>query len=201
MLVLFAHLLSLKPGLAGRGHLGEEHRHVRHAGAQHSSPRSGGAIRPNPCRDHGEAQTGRRLGALIRRESGDADVVLLGLQAVVPGHEITYAARLEEMTEQLPSVLFVRSAGEFRGRLVGGGIESAAGSGRSRREGEEQKTWSPTGRAVPARRYRSRSSPPRWPLRESARAGHSPRRPPPAPLPGSRSRQLESVVPSHEASS
>jgi hypothetical protein len=72
---------------------------------------------------------------LIRQGSRDADVVLLGLRSVGPDEAPGYARRLTEMTEQLPSVLFVRSAGEFRGRLLGGAAEEAGGIPESRRGG------------------------------------------------------------------
>ena len=55
----------------------------------------------------------------IFRESQDGDVVLMGLRATARGDEEAYARRLEELAEGLPSVLFVRSAGTFRGRLLG----------------------------------------------------------------------------------
>ena len=55
----------------------------------------------------------------IFRESQDGDVVLMGLRATARGDEEDYARRLEELAEGLPSVLFIRSAGTFRGRLLG----------------------------------------------------------------------------------
>ncbi|NNC39550.1 MAG: hypothetical protein HKN95_02565, partial [Acidimicrobiia bacterium] len=55
----------------------------------------------------------------IFRESQDGDVVLMGLRTTARGEEEAYARRLEELAEGLPSVLFVRSAGTFRGRLLG----------------------------------------------------------------------------------
>lgn len=55
----------------------------------------------------------------IQEQSRNADVVLLGLRPVKPGDELDYADRLNEFVEGLPTVLFVRSAGEFRGRLLG----------------------------------------------------------------------------------
>ncbi len=55
----------------------------------------------------------------IRHQSADADVVLLGLRPVKQGEELDYASRLGEFIQGMPAVLFVRSAGEFRGRLLG----------------------------------------------------------------------------------
>ncbi|NQV05387.1 Na-K-Cl cotransporter [bacterium] len=56
---------------------------------------------------------------VISERSSSADVVLMGLRAVKPGDEAEYSRRLEDLVAALPSVLFVRSAGEFRGRLLG----------------------------------------------------------------------------------
>ena len=55
----------------------------------------------------------------IFRESVSADVVLMGLRTTNRGDEIDYAERIKELAEGLPSVLFIRSAGIFRGRLLG----------------------------------------------------------------------------------
>ncbi len=55
----------------------------------------------------------------IFRESQHADVVLMGLRTTQPGEEEGYARRIEDLADGLPSVLFVRSAGVFRGRLLG----------------------------------------------------------------------------------
>ncbi len=67
--------------------------------------------------------------ALIAERSTIADVVLMGLRGVKPGEEAEYAARLEQSTQMRPSVLFVRSAGEFRGRLLGDQPQAPARSG------------------------------------------------------------------------
>ncbi|MGA7281225.1 MAG: Na-K-Cl cotransporter [Acidimicrobiia bacterium] len=56
---------------------------------------------------------------MICQQSASADVVFLGLRPVRQGEEKDYAERLREFADNLPSVLFVRSAGEFRGRLLG----------------------------------------------------------------------------------
>jgi amino acid transporter len=71
---------------------------------------------------------------MMQAHSNGADVVFLGLRAVKPGEEMDYAGRLAEFVQALPSVLFVRSAGAFRGRLLGeqeGGpsIEAGVNSG------------------------------------------------------------------------
>ncbi len=62
---------------------------------------------------------GQRVQDLIRERSAKADVVLMGLRASRPGEELETARRLEQLVEGLPTVIFVRSAGEFRGRLLG----------------------------------------------------------------------------------
>jgi hypothetical protein len=56
---------------------------------------------------------------LIKERSAGADIVLMGLRAIESGDEVAYAERLATMSESLPTVLFVRSAGPFRGRLLG----------------------------------------------------------------------------------
>ena len=66
---------------------------------------------------------------LIAEQSTNADVVLMGLRSVKPGEEADYAAQLEQSTQMLPSVLFVRSAGEFRGRLLGDQAQTAERGG------------------------------------------------------------------------
>jgi hypothetical protein len=43
----------------------------------------------------------------------------MGLRTTTRGDEIDYAERIKELAEGLPSVLFIRSAGTFRGRLLG----------------------------------------------------------------------------------
>jgi amino acid transporter len=55
---------------------------------------------------------------ILHRISADADVVFLGLQAPEPGGESAYADRIIELAEGLNTCIFVRSAGEFAGRLV-----------------------------------------------------------------------------------
>jgi potassium/chloride transporter 4/5/6 len=65
---------------------------------------------------------------VIGSESADADVVLMGLRKIKPAEAGDYAARLEEFVRVLPSVLFIRSAGEFRGRLLGDHADERRGS-------------------------------------------------------------------------
>jgi hypothetical protein len=62
---------------------------------------------------------GVKVQDIIRERSADADIVLLGLRGTEPGDEPKYAVRISEMARGLPTALFVRSAGEFRGQLLG----------------------------------------------------------------------------------
>jgi hypothetical protein len=55
---------------------------------------------------------------ILHRISADADVVFLGLQEPEHGGEPAYADRIIELAEGLNTCIFVRSAGEFAGRLV-----------------------------------------------------------------------------------
>jgi amino acid transporter len=55
---------------------------------------------------------------ILHRISADADVVFLGLQEPEHGGESTYADRITELAEGLNTCIFVRSAGEFAGRLI-----------------------------------------------------------------------------------
>ncbi len=65
----------------------------------------------------------RSVADIIHEHSADADVVLMGLRANEPGQEAEYAARLNQLMDGLPSVILVRNAGVFRGRLLGHGEE------------------------------------------------------------------------------
>jgi amino acid transporter len=56
---------------------------------------------------------------VIYEGSRNADVVLLGLRGTEPGEEDAYTRRMATLVEGLPTVLFVRNAGEFRGQLLG----------------------------------------------------------------------------------
>lgn len=62
---------------------------------------------------------GTSVRSVIRERSSHADVVLLGLRGNEPGQEAAYARRMSEMMDGLPTVLFVRNAGAFRGQLLG----------------------------------------------------------------------------------
>ena len=60
---------------------------------------------------------------VIYKGSRNADVVLLGLRGTEPGEEAAYTRRMAMLVDGLPTVLFVRNAGEFRGQLLGATME------------------------------------------------------------------------------
>ena len=64
-----------------------------------------------------------KVSEVIRRESQDAEVVMLGLATPERGKEAEYAQRLETLTEGLPNVFFVKNASLFVGDLVTPEIE------------------------------------------------------------------------------
>lgn len=66
---------------------------------------------------------GSSVKEVIWEGSKDADVVLLGLRGNNPGEEEAYARRMDAMMQGLPTVLFVRNAGAFRGQLLGEDLE------------------------------------------------------------------------------
>jgi len=61
----------------------------------------------------------RTIRDIIHEESANADVVFLGLATPAPGEEESYAERLHEMAEGLPSFFFVKNATLFVGDLLG----------------------------------------------------------------------------------
>jgi amino acid transporter len=61
----------------------------------------------------------RTVSSIITEHSADADVVLMGLRANEPGEEAEYVERLTRLMSGLPTVILVRNAGIFRGRLLG----------------------------------------------------------------------------------
>ncbi|MBN2431997.1 MAG: hypothetical protein JXQ27_10995, partial [Acidobacteria bacterium] len=55
---------------------------------------------------------------MIQEQSRDADIVFLGLRQPEPGTETDYAQRLEELVGNLPTVVLVRNASQFAGRML-----------------------------------------------------------------------------------
>lgn len=121
MLILFGHLLSLNPewrnatitikNVATSEMMMERTRTLLERVLRSARIRANIEVMPRP--------EGARVTDMISESSSNADIVLMGLRSVQPGEEATYADRLADLARSLPSVLFVRSAGEFRGRLLG----------------------------------------------------------------------------------
>jgi potassium/chloride transporter 4/5/6 len=59
-----------------------------------------------------------KVAEIIRRESADAEVVMLGLATPEKGKETEAAQRMEALSEGLPNVFFVKNASLFVGDLV-----------------------------------------------------------------------------------
>lgn len=59
-----------------------------------------------------------KVAEIIREESRDAEVVMLGLATPERGAEAEYAARLEALSDGLPNVFFVKNASMFVGDLI-----------------------------------------------------------------------------------
>ena len=120
MLLLFAYLLTAN-------------HHWRHATIQVHSIANDEAMR-----EHTTAELQRMLRAvriearievslrsegldvaeIIHKRSRDADVVFLGLHRPAPGEEEAYAARLEHLVGDLPTVILVRNGSPFSGQLL-----------------------------------------------------------------------------------
>lgn len=67
-----------------------------------------------------------KVADVIREESRDAEVVMLGLATPERGREAEYAERLEYLSEGLPNVFFVKNASLFVGNLITPEEEDAA---------------------------------------------------------------------------
>jgi potassium/chloride transporter 4/5/6 len=125
MLVLFAHLLSLNPAwrdaeiqinsIATSEMVYEQSRHLLLTLTE--------AARIDATINVILKPENTTVQEVIHEGSAHADVVLLGLRGNEPGEERDYAERMTAMLEGLPTVLFVRNAGEFRGQLLGDTFE------------------------------------------------------------------------------
>ena len=62
--------------------------------------------------------SGKTIADVIRDQSANADIVFLGLRDPEPGTEKEYARRMKELAEGLNTTVFVKSAGEFAGKLI-----------------------------------------------------------------------------------
>jgi amino acid transporter len=67
-----------------------------------------------------------KVAEVIRRESQNAEVVMLGLATPERGKEAEYAERLEALSEGLPNVFFVKNSSLFVGDLITPEIEEEA---------------------------------------------------------------------------
>jgi hypothetical protein len=121
LLILFAHLLSLSPEWRGAEIVINSI-----ATNDMTMDRNKGLLRKLIGASRIDATPevilkphGVKIQDIIRERSADADIVLLGLRGTEPGDEAKYAKRIAEMAQGLPTVLFIRSAGEFRGQLLG----------------------------------------------------------------------------------
>lgn len=61
---------------------------------------------------------GKTLNELIRESSYDAGVVFFGMRDAEPGAEADYAASMRQLAADLGTVVFVRNASRFAGRLI-----------------------------------------------------------------------------------
>ena len=77
-----------------------------------------------------------KVNDIIRHESRDAEVVMLGLATPEPGAEADYAARLETLSEGLPNVFFVKNASLFIGDLFNAEVESEPEAGKEAADDE-----------------------------------------------------------------
>ena len=60
----------------------------------------------------------RKITELLHERRRDADVVFLGLMEPERGEESEYAERIMALAEGFKTTIFVRSAGEFAGKLI-----------------------------------------------------------------------------------
>jgi hypothetical protein len=121
MLVLFAHLLSLNPewrdaiitikNIATSDMMMERNQALIEQVLRSARIRARIEVLPRP--------QGAHVADLIEASSAESDLVLMGLRSIDESEAVAYAERLEELAEALPTVMFVRSAGQFRGRLLG----------------------------------------------------------------------------------
>ncbi|MEZ5331582.1 MAG: Na-K-Cl cotransporter [Thermoanaerobaculia bacterium] len=120
MLLLFAYLISVNPEWSraaikvksiatSRMSREESQRNLDHL-LRRSRIRAEAEVLPRP--EH------RTVQEVIQEESGDADLVLMGLQDIDPGDERAYAERLIRLVGDLPTVILVRAAGPFAGLLL-----------------------------------------------------------------------------------
>ena len=121
MLALFAHLLSLNPewrdskiqikSIATSEMMAERNKVLLTKLVE--------SARLRATVDVLQKEPDRTVSSIIAEHSADADVVLMGLRANEPGEEAEYVERVRRLMEGLPTVILVRNASSFRGRLLG----------------------------------------------------------------------------------
>ncbi len=128
MLVLFAHLMSLNPEWRS-AKISIKSIATSDMMARRNAALLGEIVRNSRISAETEVilkGSDRSVQEVMCEKSRTADVVFLGLRSVAPGGEPEYAERIEGLLRSLPTVLLVRSAGEFRGRLLGEGTATPA---------------------------------------------------------------------------
>jgi amino acid transporter len=120
MMLLLAHLLTLNPEWSDAKVVV---RSIARSEEERESQTEGLAALLSEVRIDAETQVmmkpeGRSIADVIHEQSATADLVFLGLRDPGPGTVPAYARRMEELASGLKTVVFVRSAGEFAGRLV-----------------------------------------------------------------------------------
>jgi amino acid transporter len=120
MMLLLAHLLSLNPEWSDARIVV---RSVARSEQERESQLEGLAALLTEVRIFADTEVimkpeDKSIADIIREQSAGADIVFLGLRDLEPGTEVEYGRRLEQLAAGLNTTVFVRSAGEFAGRLV-----------------------------------------------------------------------------------
>jgi len=120
MMLLLAHLLTLNPEWSNARVVV---RCIARSEEERESQTRGLAALLSEVRIEADTQVimkpeGKSVANVIHEESATADLVFLGLRDPGPGTVPEYAQRMEELAEGLKTTVFVRSAGEFAGKLV-----------------------------------------------------------------------------------
>ncbi|MEM9293435.1 MAG: Na-K-Cl cotransporter [Acidobacteriota bacterium] len=125
LLLLFAHLLSLNEGWKG-AEISVKSIALRREDVDSSRENLETLLGRSRIEAHPDVilkPPGLRIQQIIQDVSRDADLVFLGLQDPPGGEEEAYAKRLATLIDGLPSVMLVRAAGAFAGRLLEPGQE------------------------------------------------------------------------------
>ncbi len=120
MMLLLAHLLSLNPEWRDARIL---IRSIARSEEERDSQAEGLQALLAEVRIHASTEiimkpADRSISEIIREKSARADVVFLGLQDPPPGTEDEYVERLERLVDGLRTIVFVRNAGKFAGKLI-----------------------------------------------------------------------------------